>query len=152
MAANVQSVATSFKAELLSGIHALGATVTRASALADTFNAALYYQNSSMGAATTAYTSTNEVAGTGYTAGGKAVTNTVNPTTSGTTGYWTPSASIVWAGLTISSAFDCLLIYNLTQGNRAAFILTFSPQTISAGTFTVAMPANGPTSALIQLN
>lgn len=152
MSANIQACCTSFKAEILSGIHALGTTVTRGGTGADTLKAALFYTNNSMGAGTTIYSSTGEVSGTGYTAGGMTVTNSVAPTTSGTTAYWTPSANVQWTGLTISTPFDTLLLYNSTQTNRAIAVLAFTAQTISAGTFTYTMPANTLTSALIQLN
>lgn len=152
MSANTQSLATSFKAELLQGIHNLGVGVVRASTSADTLKAALYYVNGSLGAATTVYSATGEVSGTGYTSSGATVTNATAPTTSGTTGYWTPSANLQWTGLTISSSFDACLVFNSTQGNRAIGVLTFPAQTISAGTFTITMPTNGPTSALLQLN
>lgn len=152
MSANVQAVAGSFKAEILQAIHNLGVGVVRASTAADTLKAALFYQNSSMGSGTTAYSATGEVAGTGYTAGGLTVSNATAPTTSGSTAYWTPSANVQWTGLTISSAFDCMLLYNSTQTNRAIGTLTFTAQTIAAGTFTYQMPTNGATSALIQVN
>ena len=152
MSANSQSLCSSFKSEILQALHNLGVTVTRAGTGADALKAALYFQNSSLGAATTAYSATGEVTGTGYTAGGQAVTNATAPALSGTTAYWTPSASPSWAGLTISTAFDCCLIYNSTQANRAIGVLTFAAQTISAGTFTLTMPANAPMSALLQVN
>ena len=152
MATNTAGLATSFKAEMLTALHALGTTVVRAGTSADTLKAALYFQGTGIGPSTTAYTSTGEVTGTGYTAGGTTVTNATAPTTSGTTAYWTPSANISWSGLTISSNFDAALIYNSTQTNRAIGVLTFAAQTISAGTFTISMPANGPTTALLQIN
>jgi len=152
MAANVQALCTSFKAEILQGIHNLGIGVTRGTTSADAFKAALYFVNNSLGASTTVYSATGEVTGTGYSASGIAITNGTPPATSGTTAYWTPSANIQWAGLTIASSFDALLVFNATQGNRAMGVLTFPAQTISAGTFTVTMPVNGPTSALLQLN
>lgn len=152
MAANVQACCVSFKAQILSGIHALGTTVTRGGTGADTLKAALYYVNSSLGAGTEAYSSSGEVSGTGYSAGGQTVTNAVAPTTTGTTAYWTPSANIQWTGLTISSAFDTILLYNATQSGYAIAVLTFTAQTISAGTFTYTVPANTATSALIQMN
>lgn len=152
MTANAQALCTSFKAEVLQAYHNLGTTNTRSGTGADTVKAALYYQNSGLGAATTAYSSTDEVSGTGYTAGGATVANSTPPTTSGTTAYWTPSSNIQWTGLTIASAFDCMLLYNATQNNRGICVLTFPAQTISAGTFTYNVPTNAATSALIQLD
>jgi hypothetical protein len=133
-------------------VHNFGVGVVRASTTADTFKAALYFVNSSLGAATTVYSATGEVSGAGYSSSGTTITNATAPTTSGTTGYWTPSANIQWAGLTIASSFDASLVYNATQANKAVGVLTFPAQTISAGTFTITMPTNGPTSALLQLN
>lgn len=149
MATNTQAVCTSFKAELLAAQHAFGTTGIRT---ADTFKAAIYLQGTGLGAQTTAYTTTGEATGTGYSAGGINVTNALFPQTSGTTAFWTPTANLVWNGLTISSPFDCILIYNSTQQNRAVCVLTFPAQTISAGTFTYTMPANTATTALLQVN
>jgi len=144
-------MATSFKGEILSGIHALGTTVIRAGTGADTLKAALYLASATINAATTAYTATGEVSGTGYSAGGVTVTNATAPTTSGTTGYWTPSASLTYTTVTLATAFDCVLIYNSTQSNKAISVHTFGSQTITAGTFTLTMPANTTAAALIRL-
>jgi hypothetical protein len=144
-------MATSFKGEILSGIHALGTTVIRAGTGADTLKAALYLASATINAATTAYTVTGEVSGTGYSAGGVAVTNANPPTTSGTTGYWTPSASITYTTVTLTTAFDCVLIYNSTQSNKAISAHTFGSQTVTAGTFTLTMPVSDATNALIRI-
>ena len=130
---NTQAMATSFKGEILSGIHALGTTVIRAGTGADTLKAALYLASATINAATTAYTVTGEVSGTGYSAGGVTVTNATAPTTSGTTGYWTPSASLTYTTVTLTTAFDCVLIYNSTQSNKAISAHTFGSQTVTAG-------------------
>jgi len=152
MAANATGAANSFKAEILQAIHNLGVTVTRASTGADTVKAALYVQNSSIGPSTTAYTATGEVSGTNYTAGGQIVTNATAPTTGGgATAYWTPSANISWTTVTLSTLFDCSLLYNASQGNRAIVACTFGAQTVTAGNFALTIPANGPTTGLIQL-
>lgn len=148
---NTQGMCTSFKGEILSGIHALGTTVTRGATTADTVKAALYLASATINAATTAYTATGEVTGTNYTAGGVTVTNATAPTTSGTTGYWTPSASVVYTNVTLSTAFDCVLLYNSSQANRAISVHTFGSQTITAGTFTLTMPTNDATNALIRI-
>ncbi|MDN7541945.1 hypothetical protein [Burkholderia cenocepacia] len=149
--ANSQAMCTSFKGELLSGIHALGTTVTRGGTTADTIKAALYLTTASIGAATTAYSATGEVSGTNYTAGGVTVTNANAPATGGTTGYWTPSASIVFSNVTLSTAFDTVLLYNSTQSNRAISAHTFGAQTITAGTLTLTMPTNDQNNALLRL-
>ena len=148
---NTQAMATSFKGEILSGIHALGTTVIRAGTGADTLKAALYLASATINAATTAYTATGEVSGTGYSAGGVTVTNATAPTTSGTTGYWTPSASLTYTTVTLATAFDCVLIYNSTQSNKAISAHTFGSQTVTAGTFTLTMPVSDATNALIRI-
>lgn len=148
---NSQAIATSFKVEILEGIHALGTTVTRGGTTADTVKAALYLASGSLGAGTTAYSATSEVSGTNYSAGGVTVTNGTAPTSSGTTAFWTPSASIVYTNVTLTTAFDTVLLYNSTQSNRAIGVYTFGSQTVTAGTFTITMPANDSTHALIQL-
>ncbi len=149
--ANSQAMCTSFKVDLLNGIHAFGTTVTRAGTGADTFKAALYVATGSLGAGTTAYSVTNEVSGTNYTAGGVTVTNATAPTSSGTTAYWTPSANFAWTNVTLSTSFDCCLVYNSTQSNKAVSVHTFGAQTVTAGNFTLTMPTNGAGTALLNL-
>lgn len=147
--ANSQAVCTSFKVESMNGIHALGTSVVRAGTGADTIKAALYLTTASIGAGTTAYSSTNEVTGTGYSAGGVTVTNATAPTSSGTTAYWTPSANIAYSTVTIGPT-DCVLLYNSTQSNKAIAAYTFSAQTITAGTLTLVMPTNDSSNALLR--
>ena len=149
--ANSQAMCTSFKNEILQAYHNFGTTVTRAGTGADTFKAALYYATASLGAGTTAYSATGEVTGTNYSAGGVTVTNATAPTTSGTTAYWTPSASLVYTNVTITTAFDTVLIYNSTQSNRAVSVHTFGSQTVTAGTFTLTMPTNAAGTALLNI-
>ena len=150
--ANSQAICTSFKQDVLNGLHAFGTSVVRGGTGADTFNAALYLATGSLGAGTTAYSATSEVSGTNYSAGGIAVTNASAPTTSGTTAFWTPSASLVWTNVTLSTAFDTVLIYNNTaSGKNAVGVYTFGSQTVTAGNFTLTMPTNDATHALIQL-
>ena len=154
--ANTQAICGSFKSELMLGLHQLG-TVTLVSRTSltspttDTLKAALYLASGSLGAGTTAYSATSEVSGTGYTAGGISVTNATAPSTSGTTGIWTPSASLVYSTVTLSTAFDTVLVYNSTQSNRAIGVYTFGSQTVTAGNFTLTMPTNDATHALIQI-
>lgn len=149
--ANTQAMCTSFKSEILSGIHALGTTVTRAGTGADTIKAALYLASASQGAGTTAYAVTGEVSGAGYSAGGVTATNATAPTSSGTTAYWTPSASFTYTTVTLTTSFDCVLVYNSTQSNKAISVHTFGAQTITAGTFVLSMPTNDSTNALIRI-
>lgn len=149
--ANSAAVCTSFKVDLLNGIHAFGTTVTRGGTGADTFKAALYLASGSLGAATTAYSATSEVSGTNYTAGGVTVTNATAPTSTGTTAFWTPSASFSWTSVTLSTAFDTCLIYNSTQSNKAVAVYTFGSQTVTAGNFTLTMPSNDSSNALLRI-
>lgn len=159
--ANTQAMCTSFKTELLVGGHQFGSVtlVSRTSLTApttDSFKAALYLASATINAATTVYSSIGEVSGTNYTAGGIAVPNTTAPTSSGTTAYWTPaggspSGALVYTTVTLSTAFDTVLIYNSTQSNKAVSVHTFSSQTITAGTFTLTMPTNGAGTALLNL-
>ena len=152
--ANSQAMCTSFKQDLLNGLHAFGTSVIRNATTADAFKAALYVTTASpaIGAGTTAYSATGEVSGTGYSAGGVSVTFGTAPTTSGTTAFVTPSASIVFSTVTLSTAFDCVLIYNNTaSGKNAVSAHTFGAQTITAGTLTLTMPTNDQNNALIRL-
>jgi hypothetical protein len=138
------------------GEHQLGAAtlVSRTSLTApttDTVKAALYLVSASISASTAAYTATGEVSGTGYTAGGVTVTNATTPSLDTSTGIWTPSASIVYTTVTLSTAFDCVLLYNSTQSNKSILVATFGSQTVTAGTFTLTMPANTAAAALLRI-
>ena len=157
--ANTQSMCSSFLGELMTATHNFGTAPTRGSSAADTFKAALYLASATINASTTAYTSTGEVTSANYTAGGVAVTNANPPTSTNTsatagTGYWTPSASIVYgsSGSPVTFAsFDCVLIYNSTQANKAVSVHTFTAQTVTSGTFTLTMPSNTTSTALLRL-
>jgi hypothetical protein len=152
---------TSFLSELMLGQHQLGTStiVSRGSLTSpttDTVKAALYLASATINAATTAYTATGEVTGTNYTAGGVVVTNATAPTSTNSSatagvGYWTPSASITYTTVTLPTAFDTVLIYNSTQSNKAISVHTFGSQTVTAGTFTLTMPSNTTSTALIRL-
>ncbi len=159
--ANTQSMCTSFMSELMLGQHQLGTStiVSRGSLTSpttDTVKAALYLTSATINAATTVYTVTGEVSGTNYVAGGVTVTNATAPTStnsSATAGvaYWTPSASITYTTVTLTTAFDTVLLYNSTQSNKAISVHTFGSQTITAGTFTLTMPSNTTSTALLRL-
>lgn len=150
--ANAAAVCTSFKVELLNGIHAFGTTVARGGTGADTFKCALYTTAGSVGAATTAYSATNEVSSANYSAGGAAFT-WIAPSSSGTTAFSTPSASISWTNVSFTT--DCALLYNSTQSNKA--IATYAlgtigvGQTVSAGNFTLTMPTNDASTGLLRI-
>ena len=154
--ANTQSMCTSFMGELMTATHNFGTAPTRATSAADTFKGALYLASATIDASTTAYSTTGEVTGTGYSAGGVTVTNATPPTAtnaSATAGvaYWTPSASLTYTSVTLTTAFDAVLIYNSTQSNKAVSVHTFGSQTITAGTFTLTMPSNTTSTALLRL-
>jgi len=163
--ANTQSMCTSFMQELMLGQHQFGSStlVSRTSLTApttDTFKAALYFASATLNAGTTAYTTSGEVtntSGSGYTAGGVTVTNanapsSTNSSTTAGVAYWTPSASFQWTALTVTTAFDTVLLYNSTQSNKAVSVHTFGSQTITAGTFTLTMPSNTTSTALLRLS
>jgi len=158
--ANTQSMCTSFLGQLLSAGHNFASNnVARTINTPDTFKAALYTTTASpaINAATTAYSATGEVSGTNYTAGGVTITNATNPTSTNSSstagvGYWTPSASIVYTNVTLSTAFDTMLMYNSSQSNAAVAAYTFGSQTITAGNFTLTMPSNTTTTALVRLS
>jgi len=142
--------------ELLTATHNFGTAPIRAASTADTFRGALYLASATVNAATTVYSSTGEVTGAGYSAGGVVVTNATAPTatnSSATAGvaYWTPSASLTYTSVTLATAFDAVLIHNASQSNKAVSVHTFGSQTITAGTFTLTMPVNNTTTALLRL-
>lgn len=154
--ANTAAVCNSFKQELLLGAHQFGAVtlVSRTSLTApttDSFKMALYLATATINASTTAYTVTGEVSGTNYTAGGAAVSNATAPALDTSTAHWTPSASVSWTNVTLSTAFDCALLYNSTQSNRSCAAFTFSSQTVTAGNFSLTMPTNNGTTGLLRI-
>tara|TARA_R100000951_G_scaffold102932_1_gene95299 strand:+ start:2480 stop:2893 length:414 start_codon:yes stop_codon:yes gene_type:complete len=134
---------TSFKKELLDALHNFQLSG------GDTFKIALYTNSASFTAATTAYTATNEITGTGYTAGGNTLTR-VDPTSSGTTAF-TDFADTTWASSTITARGA--MIYNDTAaGNPAVVILDFgSDKTSTNGDFTVVFPTADASNAIIRI-
>jgi len=144
-----QAMATSFKVELLNGIHAFGTTVSRGGTGADTFKCALYTSSANLDATTTVYSTSNEVASTGgYSAGGNTLT-TVAPTSSGTTAFLDFSDT-TWSTSTITA--NGALIYNSTQTNRAVAVLAFGgDKSSSGGNFTIQFPAADASNAIIRI-
>jgi hypothetical protein len=132
----VQTQTTSFKKELYQAVHNLST---------DTLKIALYTGNASLGADTTVYTSSNEVVASGYTAGGNTLTG-VAISSSGYTAY------VNWANTSWTAAITarCALIYNVTQGNKSIAVIDFGADKTSTTTFTITMPANTATTALIR--
>ena len=146
-----QTLATSFKVEILDGIHNFGVGVIRASTAADTFKIALYSTLATLNAETTVYTTLNEVTGTGYVAGGNTLVISQVPTSTSTeTVAWLNFANSSWASASFSA--DGALIYNSTQGNKAVAVLNFgSTKTTTNQTFTVTFPASSSSAALIRI-
>jgi hypothetical protein len=133
----VQTQTTSFKAQLYQGIHDL---------TTDVIKIALYSGDANLNADTTVYSATNEITGTGYTAGGEIMTGvTVN--TSGYTAY-VDFDNVVWNPGIFTAR--CALIYNSSKGNKSVAVLDFGSDKTSTSTFTITMPANTATSALIR--
>lgn len=150
--ANTQAMCTTFKRDILNGLHAFGTAVVRGTSIKDSFKAALYLSTATKNAATSVYDTVGEVSGTNYAAGGVAVTTATTPTTTGTTAFFTPSASLVFTNVTLSSSFDAVMIYNDTSSSKLSVsVHTFTPQTITAGTLTLTMPVNDSTNALIRI-
>ena len=146
-----QAMVTSFKVEILDGIHNFGTGVIRASTAADVFKIALYTSSATLDASTTAYTTSNEVSssGTNYVAGGKTLTISQAPTFTSTTA-WLDFDDITWDSATLTS--NGALIYNATQGNKAVAVLAFGGDTTStAGNFTIQFPAATSTTAILRI-
>ena len=134
----VQTQTTSFKAELYEGIHDL---------IDDTIKIALFNANADLTASTTAYSTNQEVTGTGYTAGGNTLTG-ATVRSSGTTAY-VSFDNTTWS----SASFTCrgALIYNSSKANRSVAVLNFgSDKIVANGTLTIEFPSNDVTSAIIR--
>ncbi len=138
------AMCTSFKSELMSALHDFD------NPGGNTFKIALYTSLATLGASTTAYSSTNEVAnGNGYTTGGETLIS-VSPTTSGTTAY-VDFADVTWANSTITA--NGALIYNNTNSNRAVVTLAFgSDKSTSNGDFKIIFPTANATDAIIRIS
>jgi hypothetical protein len=149
--ANTQAICNSFKTELMNGIHAFGTTVVRGATTKDNFKAALFLASATINKSTTTYGTTGEVSGTNYTAGGVAVTNGNAPANASDVSYWTPSASFAWTNVTLGTAFDAVLLYNSSQGDKAVACFTFGSQTVTAANFSLTMPTNDQTTGLIRI-
>jgi|TARA_R110000782_G_scaffold54906_1_gene116089 hypothetical protein len=138
-----QAMCTSFKKELMTATH----NFTNSSG--NTFNLCLYTNSASLGAATTAYTSSNETSGTGYSAKGAALTN-VTPTSSGTTGF-ADFADLTFSTVTIT-ARGAMIFNESATGDPAVCILDFgSDKSASSGDFTVQFPVASAGAAIIRI-
>jgi len=132
----VQTQTTSFKAQLYQGIHDL---------TTDVIKIALYNGNANLNEATTAYSTTNEVVASGYSAGGLVLT----PITVNSSGY---TAYVGFPNVTWTAALTsrCALIYNSSKANRSVAVLDFGADKTSTNTFTITMPPNTATDALLR--
>jgi hypothetical protein len=139
-----QSLCTSFKVDLLAG------TMNFTAGTGNTFRMALYTSSATLGPTTTAYSATNEISGTGYTAGGNALTVSQSPTSGGTTAFIS-FANTSWT----TASFTCrgALIYNDSlAGKDSVAVFDFgSDKTVVAGTFTVSFPTADATNAVIRI-
>ena len=132
----VQTQTTSFKKELYEAVHNLST---------NTLKIALYTGNASLNEDTTVYTTSNEVVASGYTAGGNTLTG-VTISSSDYTAY-VNFANTAW---TAALTARCALIYNVTQGNKSIAVIDFGADKTSTTTFTITMPSNTSTTALIR--
>ena len=134
-----QALCTSFKSDLLGGVHDLDTHVLKM---------ALFTSSASLDATTTAYSTSNEVTGTGYSAGGETIAN-VSISTDGTTAY-IDCDDVTWSSATITA--NGALIYNSSASNKAIAVLAFGgDKTSTNGDFTVQMPAPGASTAIIRI-
>jgi hypothetical protein len=144
-----QTATTSFKVELPQGIHNFGPTSP------DTFKVALYTASADLGAATTAYTTSGEVVGAGYVAGGNTLVINVTPTSGNNSGnvptaFWSFSNSS-WLNATFTARGA--LIYNVTEGNKSVAVLDFgADKTVNNDTFQIIFPAPDANSAIIRIS
>ena len=144
-----QTATTSFKVELLQAVHNFGPTSP------NTFKVALYTAAANIGATTTVYTTSNEVTGTGYTAGGNTLVISTSPT-SGNNSGGVPTAYASFNNSSWTNAtFTCrgALIYNSTQGNKSVAVLDFgSDKTVSNDTFQIIFPTPDANSAIVRIS
>ena len=144
-----QAATTSFKVELLQAVHNFGPTSP------NTFKVALYTAAANIGPATTIYSTTNEVTGTGYTAGGNTLVISVSPT-SGNNSSNISTAYVSFNNSTWTNAtFTCrgALVYNSTQGNKSVAVLDFgSDKTVNNDTFQIIFPTPDANSAIVRIS
>ena len=142
--ANTSAICNSFKTEILKAEHNFTAST------GNTFNIALFTSSATLGAGTTAYAATgmNEMSGTGYTAGGKALTS-VTPSLDSTTACC-DFDDISWTSATFTA--NACLIYNTNSSNKAVCAVAFGgDKSVSSGTFTIQFPAKAATTAIVTI-
>ena len=141
-----QTTTTSFRVQLLQAVHNFDS---------DTFKIALYTGSADIGPSTTAYTTSGEASGTGYTAGGNTLTVSTTPT-SGTNSYGVVTAYISFTNTEWTSASFTArgaLIYNSSKSNKSVAVLDFGgDKTVTAGTFTIQFPAADANSAIVRIS
>jgi len=145
----LQTATTSFKVELLQAVHNFGPTS------ANTFKVALYTAAADIGYDTTVYTTSGEVVGTGYTAGGNTLVISTSPT-SGNNSLNIPTAYISFSNTTWTDATftaRAALIYNATQGNKSVAVLDFgADKTVADDTFQIIFPTPDANSAIVRIS
>ena len=145
----LQTATTSFKVQLLQAVHSFGPTSP------DTFKIALYTAAADINATTTVYSSTNEVTGAGYTAGGNTLVISTSPT-SGNNSASVPTAYISFNNTSWTSATftaRAALIYNVTEGNKSVAVLDFgSDKTVNNDTFQIIFPTPDANSAIVRIS
>jgi hypothetical protein len=145
----LQTATTSFKIELLQAVHNFGPTTP------NTFKVALYTASADINATTTVYSTTNEVVGTGYTAGGNTLVISTSPTAANNSSS-VPTAYISfnntsWTNATFTAR--AALIYNVTQGNKSVAVLDFgTDKTVNNDTFQIIFPAPDANSAIVRIS
>ena len=149
------AICSSFKQELMTGTHNLGSNTIKA--LLVKASSTLVSANQTnvgtpgTGSPSTANIGTDEVSGSGYTAGGVTCTaGSVGLT--GAVAYWQPGGAISFGTVTLSTAFDAVVMYNSTSSSRSVAVWNFGSTTVNNGTFTINLPTNDSTNALIRLN
>jgi hypothetical protein len=144
-----QTTTTSFRIELLQAVHNFGPTSP------NTFKIALYTAAANIGASTTEYTTSNEIVGAGYTAGGNTLVISISPTY-GNNSVGAPTAFISFVNTSWTGAsFTCrgALIYNSTQSNKSVAVLDFgSDKTVSNDTFQIVFPTADANSAIVRIS
>jgi len=147
------ALATSFKVDILSGGHNFNTTNRALSSnTQDVFKIALYTSAATLDSTITAYTATNEVSGTGYSAGGATLTINQVPVSSGspTTTAFIDFADVSWTSATFTA--NGALIYNSSNSNKAVAVLAFgADKTVLSGTFTIQFPVAGAGASIIQI-
>ena len=139
----LQTVTTSCKIQLLQAVHNFGPTSP------NTFKIALYTAAANLNASTTVYDTSNEITGTGYTAGGNTLTGASVNLDTATGVVYVSFSNTSWS----NASFTCrgALIYNTSKSNKSVAVLDFgSDKIVTSGTFTITFPANTSTSAVIR--